>query len=59
MSDESDLANRLQQLEAQVGELREAIEALLQNPNGRELSSLSPSEIETRAKASVKRSTKR
>jgi hypothetical protein len=59
MSDPTDLARRVQQLEAQVSELQKAIEVLLQNPNWRELISLSPSEIDVWAKASVKESTKR
>jgi hypothetical protein len=54
MSGESDLADRVQQLETQVAELRKAIEILLQNPNWREPISLSPSEIEVWAKASAK-----
>ena len=59
MSGESDLADRIRQLETQVAELRKAIEVLLQNPNWRELISLSPSEIEIWAKASAKESKKR
>jgi hypothetical protein len=37
MSGQSDLADRVQQLEAQVAELRKEIEALLQNPKARRL----------------------
>jgi hypothetical protein len=37
MSGQSDLADRVQQLEAQVTELRKEIEALLQNPKARRL----------------------
>jgi len=59
MSDATDLARRVQQLEAQVAELQKAIDVLLQNPNWRELNSLSPSEIDVWAKASAKESTKR
>jgi hypothetical protein len=58
MSGESDLADRVRQLEAQVAELQKAIEVLLHNPNWRELISLSPSEIERWAKASAKGSSK-
>jgi hypothetical protein len=54
MSGESDLAERVQRLEAQVAELQKALEVLLHNPNWRELISLSPSEIEIWAKASAK-----
>ena len=59
MSDATDLANRVKQLETQVAELQKAIEVLIQNPNWRELISLSPLEIETWAKASAKGSNKR
>jgi hypothetical protein len=59
MSDATDLAGRVQQLEAQVAELQKAIEVLVHNPNWRELISLSPSEIDVWAKASAKESTKR
>jgi hypothetical protein len=51
MSDSTDLADRMEQLETQVGELQKAIEVLLHNPNWRELISLSPSEIEQWARA--------
>jgi hypothetical protein len=51
MSDATDLANRVQQLEAQVAELQKAIEGLVHNPNWRELISLSPPEIERWSKA--------
>jgi hypothetical protein len=54
MSGESDLAERVQRLEAQVAELQKALEVLLHNPNWRELISLSPSEIGIWAKASAK-----
>jgi hypothetical protein len=59
MSDATDLAGRVQQLEAQVAELQKAIEVLVHNPNWRELISLWPSEIDVWAKASAKESTKR
>jgi hypothetical protein len=59
MSDATDLAGRVQQLEAQVAELQKAIEVLVHNPNWRELISLSPSDIDVWAKASAKESTKR
>jgi hypothetical protein len=59
VSDATDLAGRAQQPEAQVAELQKAIEMLIQNPNWRELISLSPSEIEIWAKASAKESGKR
>jgi hypothetical protein len=59
MSDATDLADRVKQLETQVAELQKAIEVLIQNPNWRELISLSPSEIETWAKASANGSNKR
>jgi hypothetical protein len=36
MSDATDLANRVKQLETQVAELQKAIEVLIQNPNWRE-----------------------
>jgi hypothetical protein len=58
MIGESDLADRVQHLEAQVAELQKAIEVLLHDPNWRELISLSPSEIERWAKASAKGSGK-
>jgi len=51
MSDATDLADRVQQLETEVAELHKAIEVLLNNPNWRELISLSPSEIERWATA--------
>jgi hypothetical protein len=51
MSDATDLADRVKQLETQVAELQKAMEALLHNPNWRELISLSPSEIERWATA--------
>jgi hypothetical protein len=51
MSGESDLADRVQRLEAQVAELQNAMEVLLHNPNWREVISLSPSEIEQWARA--------
>jgi hypothetical protein len=51
MSDTTDLADRVQQLETQVAELQKAIEVLLHNPNWRELISLSPTEIEQWARA--------
>jgi hypothetical protein len=51
MSDVNDLADRVKNLEGQVAELQKAVEALLHNPNWRELISLSPSEIERWAKA--------
>jgi hypothetical protein len=51
MSDATDLAGRVQQIEAQVAELQKAIEVLVHNPNWRELISLSPPEIERWAKA--------
>ena len=51
MSGKSDVADRVEQLEAQVAELQKAIEMLVHNPNWRELISLSPSEIERWAKA--------
>jgi hypothetical protein len=54
MGGESNLADRVQHLEAQVAELQKALEVLLHNPNWRELISLSPSEIEIWAKASAK-----
>jgi hypothetical protein len=59
MSGKSDVADRVEQLEAQVAELQKAIEMLVHNPNWRELISLSPSEIERWAKASAKESSKR
>ena len=59
MSGKSDVADRVEQLEAQVAELQKAIEVLVHNPNWRELISLSPSEIERWAKASAKESSKR
>jgi hypothetical protein len=59
MSSESDLADRVQQLDTQTAELRKAFEMLLQNPNWRQLTSLSPSEIDVWAKASAKESSKR
>jgi hypothetical protein len=46
MSDATDLADRVQQLETQIAELQKAMEVLLHNPNWRELLSLSSSEIE-------------
>jgi hypothetical protein len=51
MSDATDLADRVQHLETQVAELQKAIEVLVNNPNWRELISLSPPEIERSAKA--------
>ena len=51
MGDATDLADRVKQLEIQVAELQKAIEALLHNPNWREVISLSPSEIEQWARA--------
>jgi hypothetical protein len=59
MSGKSDVADRIERLEAQVAELQKAIEVLVHNPNWRELISLSPSEIERWAKASAKESSKR
>jgi hypothetical protein len=59
MSGKSDVAVRIERLEAQVAELQKAIEVLVHNPNWRELISLSPSEIELWAKASAKESSKR
>ena len=46
MSGVNALADRVKNLEAQVAELQKAVEALLHNPNWRELISLSPSEME-------------
>jgi hypothetical protein len=51
MSDATNLAGRVQRLEAQVAELQKAIEVLVHNPNWRELISLSPTEIEKWARA--------
>ena len=51
MSDATNLADRVKQLEIQVAELQKAIEVLLHNPNWRELIFLSPSEIERWATA--------
>ena len=41
MSDATELADRVKQLETQVAELQKAMEVLLRNPNWRELISLS------------------
>jgi hypothetical protein len=55
MSGDTDLADRVQQLEAQVAELQKVIELLLHNPNWREVISLSPWEIEQWARAARER----
>ena len=55
MSGESNLADRVQRLEAQVAELQKAIGVLLHNPNWREVLSLSAMEIEQWARATKDR----
>jgi hypothetical protein len=55
VSGESNLADRVQRLEAQVAELQKAIEVSLHNPNWREVLSLSAMEIEQWARATKDR----
>jgi hypothetical protein len=51
MTNENNLAGRVQHLETQVAELQKAMELLMHNSNWREVISLSPSEIEQWARA--------